>query len=199
MSRWLLIWPLLLLTGCASVPIAPPVSGDAVVPPPAEQVDLWTQLANNDLAKAATADADKTLAWVDAEVAAQRLSPLKAAMAKVCPTMVKMAAADFKDKVLALKAALDNLKTQGQDMDLSKPQVIYVLTRLKYGQGFNPQQKIAELKDDVITRLDALLTGCLGLLPVKQANQVLKLAVKLGLVSQVPVLAALPELSLLAP
>lgn len=175
---------LLLLTGCATTDV---LMGQPLAPPTADQeqdVDLLVQLANNPLIAAVLADAADTQAWVDQQEKAG-MDPVKVTLARACPTAAKYAATDFHEKVLALKARLDQLTGIGSGVasDLSKPHAILIATKIKYGQGPDLKGQIQKLRDDISLRLDALFTGCAHLFPKKQFNELVNLARKTGFLS----------------
>lgn len=170
------------LTGCASTAgvITP---APATAPAAASSTDAIDALKGHPLLQLAVNDADATLAWVDTEVAAGRLTEPKSTLARACPQAVKFAANDLAQKLDQLKAKLEGLAKGGEAPP--GPRLILHLTQLKYGPQLDPQAQLAQLRADVGLRLDALTTGCAHLFPVKQINDLAALAGKAGLLSTV--------------
>jgi len=176
-----LLIPLLLLVGCATTDV---ITGAPITLPAKDKAtidDALVQLANNQLIAAAIDDAAATVAWVNTQ---SSMDPMKKALAMACPTAVDAAAKDFHDKVLSYRDKFNAIGVDIQQIDVSKPRAILLLTQLKYGgAGFDPKAELAEIKEDINLRLDALFTGCMHLFPKKQVNQLAGLAAKAGLIS----------------
>jgi hypothetical protein len=181
----MLILPLVAaLAGCATLGAG---AGGPAAPKTGDVLDALDKLADNPLVNFALADADKTNAWVDAQVA-KGMDPAKAELARACPRAVKFAAADLKAKIAALKAQLAG----GPIPDIADPTgAIYALTVLKYGGALDPKAELAQLRADIGLRMDALFTGCVHLFPKKQVNDVAILLGKAGIASQLGPLAGL--------
>ena len=179
----------LALTACATSGHSPSalILGGA-----GERLDgVIDQLADNDLIKVVVADADRTLAWIDAERAAhpEAWDPIKTELASACPRAAKAAAADFHEKLVALKGALAGLADDRQpDAAGNQGALIYTLTRLRYGDRESLKERAEKLRGDIDRRLDLLVTGCGHLFPLKELANLAKLATKLGLKAQFPML-----------
>jgi hypothetical protein len=182
----LLLLPLaaLLATGCATAGAA---GGRPAAP--GEILKALDTIADNPLVNLTLADAARTTAWVDAQARAG-MDPVKVELARACPRAVQWAAADLKTKIAGLKARLAG--DVGQADLAGTPGVIYGLTVLKYGAPLDPNAAIAQLRADVGLRVDALVTGCVHLVPKKQVHDVLLLLGKAGIVSQLGPLGVLP-------
>jgi hypothetical protein len=175
-----LLFGALLVAGCATMDV---ITGQALpVAPGQTQADALTQLANNQIIAAVLDDAAATRVWVAAQQA-KGMDPVKVQLALACPTAAEYAAKDFHDKVLQLKASLDQLGAKIEDVDASKPRLMLRLTQLKYGSEFDLRAQIAQVRDDINLRLDALFTGCAHLFPKKQLVNLASLAAKAGLIS----------------
>lgn len=146
------------------------------------------QLANHGLIQLAATDAADTQKWVDAQAAT--LGPIKTAQARVCPTMVALAGQDLQAKIQALRDAIKAAQVQAAaDAGMQGPEVILFLTQLKFGASGDPQANVNKLLQDVGTRLDAVVQGCLPLFPTKQVNELLNLIGQTGLTAYMPALA----------
>lgn len=167
----------LALTGCAT-------SGGGLI---ATIADSLGQLADNRLLTAVGQDAADTLAWVAEQKAAGKLSDLAAFRAAQCPTAITLATADLKAKIAALQAALKAEEAKGTAMGaLDGPHLILALTKLRYGPagapGSDPKALIASIKHDVAERVTAVADSCRAILPMHQMAELMKLALKAGLV-----------------
>ena len=91
-----LVFTVLSLTACASGS-GGPISNIA---------DSLGQLADNRFLTAVGQDAADTLAWVEEQKAAGKLSDLAAFRAAQCPTAIVLATADLKAKIARLQAML---------------------------------------------------------------------------------------------
>ena len=183
----------LALTACATANSGGPLATIA---------DSLGQLADNKLLTDVGQDAADTLAWVEEQKAAGKLSDLAAFRAAQCPTAIVLATADLKAKIARLQAMLkaeeEKLTAFGA---LDGPHLILFLTKLRYGAvgapGSDPKALIAAMKHDIAERVTAVADSCRALMPLKQMDELLKLALKGGLVggtggAALPFLPALP-------
>ena len=193
-ERLLLILLLFTATGCATMgsPVIPSGSSGAAGAtsahaasgsPVAEKVsDLLDALANHPLLIAANKDADDTLAWV----AVTPLSPLEKFRASSCPTAIKLATADLRAKIAVLKGLLADIDTRESGTGAQEPGVVFKLTKLRYGppgaSGSDPRALLATAKHDVAERVTAVVDSCRAIVPIRQINDVLRVAAKAGLV-----------------
>lgn len=167
-----------LLPACATTDV---LTGQALTPEVGkDDIDPLTQLANNGLIAAVLDDAAETERWVMAQA---NLDPVRQELALACPRAARFAATDFHDKVLALKALVDQVGTGLYMVNLQQPRLMLRLTQLKYGNEPDLEERIATLRADVALRLDALFTGCAHLFPKRQVLDLAKLAGKAGLLS----------------
>lgn len=187
---------LLAASGCATV------SGSPDAGPLASIADSLGKLADNRLLTAVGQDAADTLAWVEEQKAAGKLSDLAAFRAAQCPTAIMLATADLKAKIAQLQAML---KAEDEKLTafgaLDGPHLILFLTKLRYGPagapGSDPKAMIASIKHDVAERVTAVADSCRAILPIREMAEILRLAAKSGLVvgtsgTAVPFLNALP-------
>lgn len=184
MKRLILI-PLLCLVaglaGCSStggIPLAgTPIAKDAAA--------ALGKLADNKFLTAVKKDTTDTEAWV-ATGSDAPTDPLLKFKASLCPTSIDLATANLKTKIQMLQALLDPPAPPTMDLNQTGggPEIILYLTKLRYStnQQANPQAMIATLKQDIFERVSAVLDGCRGIFPAKQADEVVKLMEKAGLI-----------------
>lgn len=173
----LLIAPLCLV-GCASTG-GIPLAGTSVDVGIAAALG---KLADNKLMNILDQDVADTLAWVNGP--AGPTDPLQKFQALQCPTAISLARADFKTKVGALQVLLNTPASDGAVMAPAKVEVILYLTKLRYGahtKGPSPQAMAAQLKTDIAVRVTAVLDSCRSIFPLKQVDELAKIAEKAGL------------------
>ena len=177
MKRLLLI-PLILVlaAGCASSGSLP-LAGT----PAAQDVsDALGQLADHPLMVRLDRDALDTLAWVNGPDGPK--DPLRQFQATMCPTAVQLSRADFKQKVAMVQAMLAAPATDPTKSGTG-PEIILYLTKLRYStqQGMDPKAQLEQLKTDIAARVTAVVDSCRSIVPLKQIDEVVKLANKAGL------------------
>ncbi len=189
-----LLLPLALLAGCATAPPLLTLASDAGAPALPERsarplqaaAEALGQLADNPLFNAVNKDANDTLAWVNGPQGPT--DPLVKFRASECPTAVVLASADLKAKIATLQGLMLALDARlSSDAAPSSPELILALTKLRYGPagqpGSDPQALIATVKHDVAERVTAVVDSCRAVIPMRQMDQVLRLAAKAGLVA----------------
>jgi hypothetical protein len=146
-------------------------------------VGALTELKNFPLLTTVANDAKATRAWADKTLSATGTNPdpVKYQLALACPTAT--------DAVGGLiNQTIDSIITQITAMttppDPNAPQgfLMLFLTQLKYGPQPDPKAQLAGLRGSLALQMDALFTGCAHLFPKKQANDLVKLLGKAGIV-----------------
>jgi hypothetical protein len=182
---------LLTLTGCATVggiktdaaAVTATVKADVGIPtasPLQTLADGIGQLADHPLFKAVIQDATDTQVWVNNA----GLDPLNTFRASQCPTAILLATQDFQAKAKGFQAMLTGLDAKIGGLSASGgPEIILFLTKLRYGQGpaVDPKAQVQQIKTDVTNRVTAVVDSCRAIVPLKQINEVLKIAGKAGL------------------
>lgn len=178
MRRLILFASLLALTACASSGSLP----GAGTPAAQDVSDALGKLADHPLMVRLDKDAVDTLAWVNGPDGPK--DPLRKAQASMCPVAVQLGRADFKQKVAMIQAMLaapvdPNAVNAGD----SGVEMILYLTKLRYStqQGLDPKAQLEQLKTDVAARVTFVVDSCRSIVPLKQIDEVLKLANKAGL------------------
>ena len=139
--------------------------------------DFLGKLAENPLFKAADQDAKDTIAWVAVNVS----DPLQRFRATQCPQAVLLATADFRTKVATYQVLLTGLDEHLKSAEVSGPHLILMNTKLRYGNPGNPKEQLRMLREDIGARVMAVADSCRAIIPVKQLEEVLGLAVKAGI------------------
>ena len=174
----------LLFAGCGLRGIAREIDADIqAIESGKDPLDV---LKDNAVFRLKLADADATLAWVaEQEKAVPPIEPIKAALARACPTAVKAVIPRFQARVDLFKALIAKIKGDAAGgVKQDDPRLILLLTKLKYGTGLDPKAQLAQLRADVGVDIDALVTGCAHLFPARQVNGLLRLAARLGIATQ---------------
>ncbi len=179
--------PIPLFTGPASATTVAVSDGSATSATPLQTLAAGIgQLADHPLFKLVIKDATDTQAWVNGpEGPTDKLKKFRASQ---CPTSILLATQDFQEKAKQFQAILLGLDSKltgfGDAMAGSGPEIILFLTKLRYGQGpaVDPKAQVQAIKDDVTNRVTAVVDGCRGTVPLKQLDQVAKIAEKAGLV-----------------
>lgn len=128
-------------------------------------------------------DADRTVTWVLRGGDPQRpLDALDQQLALQCPTVVKLAVEDFQAKVDRLRALHAQVeRDRGLPEAGSNPYLIYQLTVFKWGAGMaNPAFQFVQVRADILRRINAVRSGCRGLVPVLDLDALGSLVEKLA-------------------
>lgn len=167
--------------GTAAVAVAPAAPAPGQTPLQA-LADAIGKLGENKLLSAVNKDAADTLLWVNSQT---QLTPLQKFRASQCPTAVQLATADLQAKIKMFQGLLASLDSQAQGAAGADPELILFFTKLRYGPagqpGSDPKAMLAQVKQDVTERVTAVVDSCRAIIPVKQINEVLRLAGKAGL------------------
>lgn len=175
----LVIW----LTGCATTS-ANPVAESLAAPIATATEDVGKALdliANNPLLAAVNKDATDTLAWVNSADGPK--DPLTQLQASVCPEAIKRATASLQSNVASLKSLLAS-QSAGLASNLSSPELLLALTKLRYAQagapGADPAAMIAQLKSSIFSQVTAVCDMCRSVFPAKQVAELAMAAGKVG-------------------
>ena len=157
-----------LLAGCATTDGLREAAGE-------DLVKVLDRLADNKLLDRAEESTNRTLAWVDAEQKAGRLSQLNAMSARQCPLAVQAAMVDLRQKITELKAIIGSGPGEGRITGY----LIYDLTRAKYGQQGGIRDRFDVIREDINNRADAIVAGCFHL-ATEEAGELAKLLGQAG-------------------